>query len=314
MKKLWLITFLTISLLLLALPVNAATEGTSASARDAGAFYNAQELSLTIQYGTQTIKCENAAIKDGDITYLPLREVLAAYGADISWAVGEAEDKVIVTAGADRYQMVVDLKKCEAYGLNDKKYTLKHKDDTLYLPVVFYADLMNCTVSWDRSKNLFTVNDSKKKKEATIFNPTNGGIRYKKVMNLPAYQKTTVQKTVAPVVSRSEGLATRSIPSSGVIYQRGMASYYAASLVGNRTASGEALTKAGLTAAHKSLPFGTIVRVTAQWNGRSVDVRINDRGPYAHGRVIDLSYAAAQQLGMVSKGVGEVTLEVISSP
>ena len=128
MKKLWLITFLTLSLLLLALPVYAATEGELVS-DDAGAFYDAEEDSLTIEYGTETVKCENAAIKSGDVTYLPLREVLAAYGASVSWAVGEAEDKVIVTAGQDRYQLVVDLDKCEAYGTDNKKYILKHKSD-----------------------------------------------------------------------------------------------------------------------------------------------------------------------------------------
>lgn len=79
-------------------------------------------------------------------------------------------------------------------------------------------------------------------------------------------------------------------------------------------ASGETYNKNALTAAHKTLPFGTVVRVTAQWNQKSVDVRINDRGPYSHGRVIDLSTAAASQLGMTSRGVGEVTIQVISYP
>ena len=125
MKKLWMIAFLTLSLLLLAMPVYAATEGEPVSVKDTGAFYNAEETELTIVYGKQTVKCENAAIKSGDVTYLPLREVLDAYGADVSWAVGEAEDKVIVTAGKNRYQMVVNLDKCEAYGLDNRTYTLK---------------------------------------------------------------------------------------------------------------------------------------------------------------------------------------------
>ncbi len=312
MKKLWCITFLTLSLLLLAMPVCAATEGESASVEDAGAFYDAEEDSLLIEYGTQTIKCENAAIKSGDVTYLPLREVLAAYGASVNWAVGEAEDKVIVTAGAERYQLVVDLKKCEAYGLNDKNYTLKHEDSILYLPVHFYADLMNCSVVWNKDTCVLTIHDSKKKKEAAIFNASNGGITYKKVLNLPLYQKTS-----APVVSRSAGLQSRSASASmvsGGIYERGIASYYGAKFQGRRTSSGEAYNKNAYTAAHKTLPFGTIVRVTAQWNKKSVEVRINDRGPYTYGRVIDLSTAAASDLGMLSKGVGEVTLEIVSYP
>lgn len=311
MKKLWCITFLTLSLLLLAMPVCAATEEEAASVDDAGAFYDAEEDSLLIAYGTQTIKCENAAIKSGDVTYLPLREVLAAYGASVSWAVGEAEDKVIVTAGAERYQLVVDLKKCEAYGLNDKTYILKHEDSILYLPVHFYADLMNCSVVWNKDSCVLTINDSKKKKEAAIFKPA-WRLTYKKILNLPLYQKTS-----APVVSRSAGYkacnASASTVSSG-IYQRGIASYYGASFHGRRTSSGEAYNKNAYTAAHKTLPFGTIVRVTAQWNKKSVEVRINDRGPYTYGRVIDLSTAAASELGMLSKGVGEVTLEIVSYP
>lgn len=311
MKKLWCIAFLTLSLLLLAMPACAATEEESASTEDAGAFYDAEEDSLLIEYGTEKIKCENAAIKSGDVTYLPLREVLAAYGASVSWAVGEAEDKVIVTAGADRYQLVVDLKKCEAYGLNGKTYILKHEDSILYLPVHFYADLMNCSVVWNKDICILTINDSKKKKEATIFNASNGGISYKKVLNLPLYQKTT-----APEVSRSAGLQSRSTSkkTAGSVYERGVASYYGARFHGRRTSSGEAYNKNAYTAAHKTLPFGTVVRVTAQWNQKSVDVRINDRGPYTYGRVIDLSTAAAAELGMTGRGIGHVTLEIVSYP
>ena len=85
MKKFLLLPFLTLSLLLLVLPVYAATEGGAVSeTEDAGAFYDEEEDSLTIEYRTQTIKCENAAIKSEDVTYLPLREVLSAYGASIS--------------------------------------------------------------------------------------------------------------------------------------------------------------------------------------------------------------------------------------
>lgn len=311
MKKLWCITFLTLSLLLLAMPVYAATEGEPVSTSDAGAFYDAEEDSLTIEYGTQTVKCENAAITSGDVTYLPLREVLAAYGASVSWAVGEAEDKVIVTAGKERYQLVVDLKKCEAYGADKKTYTLKHEDSILYLPVHFYADITNCAMVWNRDTQMLTLNDDKKKKEAAIFNEKNGGISYKKILNLPAYQKTS-----APVVSRFAGLQSRDTAkaANGKIYERGIASYYGGKFHGRRTSSGEAYNQYAYTAAHKTLPFGTVVRVTAQWNQKSVDVRINDRGPYAYGRVIDLSTAAASELGMTGRGIGEVTLQIVSYP
>lgn len=311
MKKLWVIAFLTLSLLVLAMPVCAATEGKLASEQeiDAGAFYDAEETALTILYGTETVKCENAAIKSGDVTYLPLREVLAAYGANVSWAVGEAEDKVIVTAGQERYQLVVDLKKCEAYGSDGKKYVLKHEGNILYLPVHFYADLINCGLIWNRDECVLTLLDDQKKEESAILDQAGGEVRYQKVMNLPLYQKTT-----APAVSRSAVSTQKRVASSSGVYEQGIASYYNNKFHGRRTASGAAYDKNALTAAHKTLPFGTVVRVTAQWNQKAVEVTINDRGSFVHGRVIDLSAAAAKEIGMLSKGIGPVTLEIVSYP
>ena len=88
--------------------------------------------------------------------------------------------------------------------------------------------------------------------------------------------------------------------------QTGAASWYGPGFHGKRTANGETFNTHDLTAAHKTLPFGTKVRVTNERTGKSVVVRINDRGPYAHGRVIDLSKAAAEVVGIA--GVGQVTL------
>jgi rare lipoprotein A len=93
---------------------------------------------------------------------------------------------------------------------------------------------------------------------------------------------------------------------------KGMASYYSYE-GGNRTATGERFNPQGLTAAHRSLPFGTRVRVTNTGNGRSVIVRINDRGPFIRGRVIDLSVGAARELGMISSGVAAVKIEILSN-
>jgi len=97
-------------------------------------------------------------------------------------------------------------------------------------------------------------------------------------------------------------------------YQEGLASYYGEKFHGRKTASGEVFNMYEMTAAHRTLPFGTYVRVTNLENGRSVVVRINDRGPFAKGRIIDLSYAAAKRLGMVHSGVAKVRIEVIAYP
>jgi rare lipoprotein A len=94
------------------------------------------------------------------------------------------------------------------------------------------------------------------------------------------------------------------IMSADAQAESGRAAYYG----GGRTASGERSGPSQLTAAHRTLPFGTRVLVTNMGNGRSVVVRINDRGPYGRGRIIDVSIAAARELGMLTSGVARVTL------
>ncbi|XGB41128.1 MAG: septal ring lytic transglycosylase RlpA family protein [Nodosilinea sp. LVE1205-7] len=91
----------------------------------------------------------------------------------------------------------------------------------------------------------------------------------------------------------------------------GTASWYGPGLHGQRSASGEMFNENALTAAHRTLPFGTRVRVTNLNTGQQVVVRINDRGPFSHGRLIDLSSAAAARVGIRAAGVGRVALEVL---
>ncbi|WP_129141669.1 septal ring lytic transglycosylase RlpA family protein [Modicisalibacter coralii] len=108
------------------------------------------------------------------------------------------------------------------------------------------------------------------------------------------------------------GVDSRS--GEGTPLQSGRAAYYSDAYQGSRTASGERYDRASLTAAHRRLAFGTRVRVTNLDNGREVVVRINDRGPFTPGRVIDLSYRAAQRLDMVASGIAPVRLEVVERP
>ena len=91
-----------------------------------------------------------------------------------------------------------------------------------------------------------------------------------------------------------------------------MASYYGNELAGNRTANGERFDPGQLTAAHRTLPFGSKVRVTNMSTGDSVIVRINDRGPFAHGRVIDVSLAAARESGMHSSGTARLKMALLT--
>jgi rare lipoprotein A len=107
---------------------------------------------------------------------------------------------------------------------------------------------------------------------------------------------------------RDANAAVAPSPGSGQSFS-GMASFYG-NESGSQTASGQRFDQNAMTAAHRSLPFGTKLRVTH--GGRSVVVTINDRGPFVHGRVLDLSTAAARAVGLTDAGVGHVTAEVIS--
>jgi rare lipoprotein A len=117
---------------------------------------------------------------------------------------------------------------------------------------------------------------------------------------MPALSVTTLALLLAACLLA--GCASLHGPGGAAIYQRGEAAYYAARFDGRRTASGERFDSRRLTAAHRSLPMGSRVKVTNENNGRTVTVRINDRGPYSRGRIIDLSRAAAARLDMVRNG------------
>ncbi|MBD1873152.1 septal ring lytic transglycosylase RlpA family protein [Nodosilinea sp. FACHB-131] len=121
----------------------------------------------------------------------------------------------------------------------------------------------------------------------------------------------------APPLASVEGLPEPAAPDTrvGIVTSTltGMASWYGPGFHGRRSASGEVFNQNDLTAAHRTLPFGTRVRVTNVSTGQSVVVRINDRGPFSHGRVIDLSAAAASNIGLRASGVARVQLEVLSA-
>jgi rare lipoprotein A len=93
--------------------------------------------------------------------------------------------------------------------------------------------------------------------------------------------------------------------------EEGIASWYGKKFHGRRTANGERYDMYGISAAHKSLPFGTVVLVRNMNNGRELEVRINDRGPFVTGRIIDLSYGAARKLDMIRDGIVPVRIRVV---
>ncbi len=100
-------------------------------------------------------------------------------------------------------------------------------------------------------------------------------------------------------------------PPGAATREEGFASYYGPSFQGRRTASGDRYDARAMTCAHRTLPFGTMLRVTDVETGKSVDVTVTDRGPYGRGRVVDLSWAAARALGILERGIARVIVEVI---
>jgi len=128
---------------------------------------------------------------------------------------------------------------------------------------------------------------------------------------------------VGPVLEESVQIAPASYVVRGRRYhpikdtrdfeQRGVASWYGKPFHGRKTANGERYNMYNMTCAHKILPMNTLVEITNHRNGKKIIVRVNDRGPYKPGRIVDLSYAAAKKLGIVGPGTAAVTLRVIPS-
>jgi rare lipoprotein A len=119
---------------------------------------------------------------------------------------------------------------------------------------------------------------------------------------------SVVMKRPVTVTSTSAPFVPPRTTAGTPVASQGLASFYTE---GTRTANGERFNTYELTAAHPTLPFGTRLRVTNVATGRSVTVRVNDRGPYVPGRIVDVSYSAAESLGMVGQGVAKVKLDVV---
>lgn len=131
-------------------------------------------------------------------------------------------------------------------------------------------------------------------------------------VEVPSPEPGTFESRTAREPARVTAAGAAAITEVGAVFQSGQASWYGPGFAGKRTANGETYDPSRLTAAHRTLPFNTRVRVTNQRNGRSVVVRINDRGPFVGGRVIDLSAAAADVIAMRGSGVAPVTLQIAS--
>ncbi len=113
---------------------------------------------------------------------------------------------------------------------------------------------------------------------------------------------------------RSQPEPARCMEFSDSSWCRGVASWYGKDFHGRKTSNGETYNMYGLSAAHRTLPLGTLIQVNSLDNEKSVIVKVNDRGPFVSGRILDLSYGAASALGMVQKGTAEVKFKVVHAP
>lgn len=123
----------------------------------------------------------------------------------------------------------------------------------------------------------------------------------------------SISYTVITVIMVALACAAPSLAGKKAYTEEGLASWYGKKFQGKKTASGEKFDMHKLTAAHRTLPFGTRVKVTRIDNGKNVVVKINDRGPFVEGRIIDLSKAAAKKLDMINTGVARVRIKVVKS-
>lgn len=128
---------------------------------------------------------------------------------------------------------------------------------------------------------------------------------------LPAARAPVEGAVDLATIEHTHSEASPADAGAGTPLGGGVASYYASHFQGRRTASGERFDMGALTAAHRTLPFGSKVRITNPATGQSVVVRINDRGPFTRGRTIDVSHAAAQRLGLIARGHARVELALL---
>lgn len=128
------------------------------------------------------------------------------------------------------------------------------------------------------------------------------------ILSISAQENVLRKDTVQRDLMLTDTIRTVTIQSDSIRTIRGKGTYYASKFHGRRTANGEVFSNNKMTAAHLTLPFGTMVTVTNIDNGLSVEVKVNDRGPHNKSFIIDISQAAAKQIGIYSKGVGNVEI------
>lgn len=239
-----------------------------------------------------------------DIPLLSMREYFEMLGAQVSWqeetrtAVGINED-LNIRIPIDSEYAVVNGNPIEM------EVPAKIIDGSTYISLDTAGQLAGYYVTWEEEKDKIKASKTKELIEKA------GNEKEEELVETVSVEES--EETQEP--EKSEYAEESEEPEAEEVQvvhtETGVASWYGSKFHGNRTSSGETFNKYELTAAHPDLPFNTYVEVTFLQTGSSTTVRINDRGPHVGGRIIDLSRAAAEKIGLRPYGVGEVTLEVL---
>lgn len=290
-----------------------------------------------IEINGEAVEFTNPPRMENGHLLVPLREFFTALGAEVSWdgetqtAIAE-KDKVRIklsvgsnVAAIDDLPVPVDVPAMLCGG-------------HFYIPLRFAAESLGGKVSWESGgcKVLITTfvrtPASRGGEGRETGNISAGKININaagaaELVGIDGVSEETAQIILAHREAagpyKSFGEIKNLFPANETLFEvlkanliilcaeKGQACYYGNEFQGNRTSSGEVYDKNLFTAAHRTLPFGTMVKVSFPETGRSVWVRINDRGPHAPGRIIDLSRAAADAVGLTPYGIGRVELEAI---
>ncbi len=223
----------------------------------------------------------NAILANGRML-LPMRDFFESIGADLDWCDQEKQ----VNASYNGNQITLKIEKHTAY-INDNMLILDVAptlvSDATYIPVRFAAESLGYEIIW--SDSLRTIYAFSETEDLDL---------------------SFIPEQAQPVEEK--------VPALNVVDTfSGTASWYGGKFHGRRTTSGEVFDQYAMTAAHRTLPFGTFVKVTHKATDDSVVVKINDRGPHIHGRIIDLSMASADKIGLRARGLGEVIVEVLKN-
>lgn len=214
-----------------------------------------------------------AAVIENEEIYFPMRSVLKRFGVQIAW--NEKDSTAIVSSDEKEYLIDMDLTNLSVSLADESESSLKMIDSRAYIPLSFLKEILDYDFSWDAESQ--TLNAVRVPGSVSI------------LKNLPEAPQYKVIDTFT-----------------------GIASWYGGKFHGRKTNNGEIFDENGLTAAHRTLPFNTYLRVTFLKANESTIVRVNDRGPHIDGRILDLSKGAAEEIGLRPHGLGEVKVEVLA--